>query len=221
MIQDDILKYKDESYYKFTNKIVRGKNFYLRSKYTKEIAKKYVNTNEGLQFLDCLPHNSCDENNIHAMMIGMSKDFEFVIQKVEAFLPFIDNWATCDTLASSLKVFKKHTIIIEKYVKKWLKSDKIYTVRFAIVVLLDYFLDENFKILHLNDVNIMSNEYYINMAISWYYSVALVKKYDCTIKIFENKTIKNPWVQNKAIQKALESFRITDEKKLYLKSLKV
>ena len=170
-------------------------------------------------FLDTLPHFYFEENQLHSFAISLIKDYKASIKRVNDFLPYIDNWATCDQL--SPKVFKKHKEELIKEIKKWLKSKHIYTVRFAIEMLMTYFLDEDFKEEYLELVsNIKSEEYYLNMMIAWYFATALAKQYDSSIIYIKEKRL-SPWVHNKTIQKAVESYRISDEQKVYLKTLKI
>jgi len=170
-------------------------------------------------FLLSVPHLYFDENQLHAFVISLDKDFDKCIAKVEAFLPFIDNWATCDQL--SPKVFKKEPEKLLSHIKTWIKSDRIYTVRFAIGMLMQYFLDEKFDSKYADMVAaIRSEEYYINMMIAWYFATALAKQYDSIIPYLEGKKL-DAWTHNKAIQKSVESYRITPEQKTYLKILKV
>ena len=160
-----------------------------------------------------------DENQLHAFILSEIKDFDECIGKLERFLPFVDNWATCDQM--SPKCFKKNHEKLLPYLNKWIKSDDIYTVRFAIVTFMSHFLDGDFDEGYLKLVSdIKSDEYYINMAIAWYFATALAKQYDKTIPYIENKTL-DVWTHNKAIQKSIESYRVTAEHKEYLKSLKI
>ncbi len=220
-IQKEILNNKDTNYCNFASKIVPSKQIYLRVPVAKKIAKKYAQTSEGMDFLSTLPHESTDEYIVHGLMIGHIKDVDITTKLLEQFLPYIDNWATCDMTCSNLKIVKKYPNLYEKLVKKWLKSEKFFVKRFAIVILLSYFLDDFFDEKHLDLVNFTCENYYVKMAQSWYYSVALVKKYEAIIKLFENSLIKDKWVLNKSIQKACESYRMTDEKKHYLKNFKI
>lgn len=222
-IQKELQKRKDEKYAEFSKNIVPTTSLiYVRMPDVKQIAKKFANTKAGDEFLCALPHSCPDEYNVHGIMLGNLKcSKEELIEKIEEFLPYIDNWATCDTTCASLKIVKKYPDFFKKYIKKWLKSERIYTKRFAIVLLLDHYLDDNFDEQDFELLNFDSSEYYVNMALAWYYSVALVKQFDKAIKLFEDKNIKNNFVYNKAIQKAVESFRISDEQKKYLKTLKV
>ena len=140
------------------------------------------------------------------------------IEMIDMLLPYVDNWATCDLLPP--KIFKKDLPLVRKSIMPWLESDQVYRVRFAIVTMLGYFLEEEFRREDLETLaKIKSEEYYINMAVAWYYSYALIKQYDETIKLFEAKTL-DKWIQNKSIQKAVESYRISPERKEYLKTLK-
>ena len=191
----------------------------VRTPELRKMAKEIGDTPEGKSFIETLPHHYFDENQLHSFIISNIKDYQICLKEVERFLPYIDNWATCDQL--SPKVFNKHKdeLIIE--IKKWLKSKHLYTQRFAIGMLLGLYLDDAFKEEYLKLVsNIKSEEYYLNMMIAWYFSTALVKQYDKTIKYLEEKKL-SPWVHNKTIQKAAESYRINEEQKNYLKSLKI
>jgi len=169
-------------------------------------------------YLDSLPHRYIEENNLHAFIISGMKDFDEAMRRTEEFLPYIDNWATCDSFMP--KVFKKHPAAVYEKVKQWLESERTYTVRYALVTLLNNFLDEEFRPEMLGlAANIRSEEYYINMAAAWYFSVALVKQYDAALPYITEHRL-DRWTHNKAIQKAIESYRISDETKVYLRSLK-
>jgi 3-methyladenine DNA glycosylase AlkD len=170
------------------------------------------------EFLDALPHTYFDENQIHAFLISEMKDYDSCIARLNQFLPFVDNWATCDQM--SPKCFKKNRGQLIKQIEDWISSDDTYTVRFAIVTLMSQFLDEDFDERYLDMVaSVKSEEYYINMAIAWYFATALAKQYDLSVKYIEAERL-DKWTHNKAIQKSVESFRVTDEHKSYLKTLK-
>lgn len=170
-------------------------------------------------FMNNLPHYYYEENNIHAFLIERIDDFDEALEETNKFLPYIDNWATCDMF--SPKIFKKEPALIYEKVKQWLKSDETFIVRFGIVTLLQFYLDELFQEEMLSLVsNVKREEYYIKMAVAWYFSIALVKQYDKTISYFTTQQLEN-WTHNKAIQKAIESRRISEERKVYLRSLKV
>ena len=169
--------------------------------------------------LNNLPHKYYEENNLHGLIICEIKDYDKLISELSKFLDYVDNWATCDLL--SPKLFKKHPENLINQVKLWLNSGKTYHIRFAISILLRYYLDDMFKIEYLDLVsNIKSEEYYVNMMIAWYFAEALVKQYDIAVKyIIEQKLDK--FTHQKAIQKAIDSHRISDEQKAFLKTLRI
>ena len=169
-------------------------------------------------FLKDLPHEYFDENQLHAFIISEDKDYERCMADVEEFLPYVDNWATCDQM--SPKVFKKNKDGLLLHVRKWLKSDRTYTVRFAIGMLMEHFLDDDFDPEYPKLVaKVKSDEYYVNMMIAWYFATALAKQHDAVIPYLEEQKL-DVWTHNKTIQKARESYRITPEQKKYLKTLK-
>ena len=166
-----------------------------------------------------MPHQYFDEDQLHAFVLSLEKDFDKCIAEVEAFLPYIDNWATCDQL--SPRVFKKEPEKLLPYIQSWIKSDRTYTVRFAIGMLMQHFLDEKFDVKYADmAAEVRSEEYYVNMMIAWYFATALAKQYELILPYLEEKRL-DDWVHNKAIRKSVESYRITDEQKAYLKTLKV
>ena len=171
------------------------------------------------EFLSCVPHQYFDENQLHAFVISQEKDFDKCVAAVNAFLPYMDNWATCDQL--SPRAFKKEPAKLLPCIQTWLKSDQTYTVRFAVGMLMQHFLDEHFDLKYADWVAaIRSEEYYVNMMIAWYFATALAKQYPLVLPYLEERRLP-AWVHNKAIQKSVESFRITDEQKAYLRTLKV
>ena len=191
----------------------------VRMPVLRKFAKGYGKTEEAKEFLKILPHQYYDENNLHGLLIEQIKDYDRCLAELERFLPYIDNWATCDML--SPKIFRKHLPYIYERIKKWLQSDHEYTVRFGIVTLLGFYLDDAFDPEMLSLVaNIESEKFYVKMAAAWYFSIALVKQYEVTLPYIQ-KQILEPWTHNKAIQKALESRRISPEKKEYLRNLKI
>lgn len=191
----------------------------VRTPALRKYAKEFAKNNQAEQFLKCLTHRYYEENNLHGFLLEQIKDFEQCMEEVEKFLPYIDNWATCDMLAP--KAFKKNLPELFKKIKVWIKSDKTYTVRFAIGMLMRYFLDEEFDIRYPRMVaKVRSDEYYINMMIAWYFATALAKQYEEILPFIENRQL-DTWTHNKAIQKAVESRRITPEQKTYLKTLKI
>ena len=185
----------------------------LRS-YAKELAKR----DDVGAFLDDLPHKYFDENQLHAFIISEFKDYEKCLAEVCRFLPYVDNWATCDQM--SPKVFKKHKKELLDQIKKWIASKETYTIRFGIKMLMTHFLDEDFNTVYPEMVaKVRSKEYYVNMMIAWYFATALAKQWDDIIPFLEEHRL-DKWTHNKAIQKSVESYRITDEQKVYIKSLK-
>lgn len=170
-------------------------------------------------FLEDLPHKFFEENNLHAFIIENFNHYEKTILFTENFLPYIDNWATCDSF--SPPIFKKYPEEVYDKVLIWIKSDKEFTIRYAIGILMKHYLDDEFKneILELVS-NVKSDKYYVKMMIAWFFATALAKQYDKTINYLENKKLE-PWTHNKSIQKAVESRRISDAQKTYLKTLKV
>ena len=191
----------------------------VRTPALRAFAKALYKDRDKEDFLSCTPHQYFDENQLHAFVISLEKDFDKCIAEVDAFLPFIDNWATCDQL--SPKAFKREPEKLLQYTQSWIKSDQTYTVRFAIGMLMQHFLDERFEAGYADMVaEVRSEEYYINMMIAWYFATALAKQYERTVPYLEGRRL-DGWVHNKAIQKSVESYRITDEQKAYLKTLKV
>lgn len=191
----------------------------VRTPTLRAFAKRLYKDSDTGRFLSALPHQFFDEDQLHAFVISLEKDFDRCVAAVEAFLPFIDNWATCDQL--SPKAFKKEPEKLLPYIEEWIKSDRVYTVRFAIEMLMQHFLDKRFDTKYADMVaEVKSGEYYINMMIAWYFTTALAKQYDLVLQYLEEKRL-DDWTHNKAIQKSVESYRIKDEQKAYLKTLKV
>ncbi len=169
-------------------------------------------------FLGDLPHGFFDENQLHAFLLSGIRDYDRCIEEVERFLPYVDNWATCDQL--SPKVFKKHRRELLDRIRVWIRSGRTYTVRFGIGMLMQHFLDGDFDPAYLEmAAGIRSEEYYINMMIAWYFATALAKQYDAALPFIREGRLE-VWTHNKAIQKAVESFRVTPEHKEYLKTLR-
>ncbi len=170
-------------------------------------------------FLNNLPHRYFDENQLQAFIISEEKDFCACIAQVEHFLPYVDNWATCDQMSPT--VFKKKREALLPYIRKWISSGQTYTVRFAVGMLMQHFLDDAFDPAYPEmAASIMSEEYYVRMMVAWYFATALAKQYDAVLPYLEERRLV-PWTHNKTIQKAVESYRISPEQKAYLKTLKV
>lgn len=170
-------------------------------------------------FLGILPHRYFDENQLHAFLISLEKDFAACISQVEAFLPYVDNWATCDQL--SPKCFQKHRAELIPFIQKWLCDSHPFTVRFALGMLMQHYLDDAFDPVYLQwAAAVQSEEYYVNMMVAWYFATALAKQYDAALPYLENRRL-SPWTHSKTIQKAVESYRIPDDRKACLKSLRL
>jgi len=190
----------------------------VRTPELKIMAKEILKTGDYKDFLEELPHKFFEENQLHVFILSSMKDYDECMEELERFLPYVDNWATCDQM--SPKIFKKHKEALLEHIMKWIRSDKTYTVRFGIGMLMEHFLDEDFDQQYPEMVaGIRSEEYYVNMMIAWYFATALAKQYESILPFIEEKRL-DDWTHNKAIQKSLESRRITEEQKLYLKSLK-
>ena len=186
----------------------------LRS-YAKELQKRQ----DVGEFLGELPHLYFDEDQLHAFVISGMKDYGRCAEEVERFLPFVNNWATCDQM--SPKVFRKHRAELLERIRVWLRSEHTYTIRFGIGMLMEHFLDEDFDGEYLELVaGVRLEEYYVNMMVAWYFATALAKQYDAALPYLEERRL-DAWTHNKTIQKAVESYRITPEQKEYLRSLKV
>ncbi|MDO5145648.1 MAG: DNA alkylation repair protein [Eubacteriales bacterium] len=222
-ITDFFEENKDEKYAQFQRKLIPTLNpeaiIGVRTPILRKFAKELKRDDTCVTFLQELPHRYFEENQLHGFIISEIPDFQSCILETERFLPYMDNWATCDQ--TSPKVFRKHREELLPYIKKWLASEHTYTVRFAIGMLMRHFLDEDFNVEYSELVaGISSDEYYINMEIAWYIATALAKQWAATIPYIENNRL-DPWVHNKTIQKARESNRITKKQKEYLKQLKV
>lgn len=223
IIREKLFELRDEEYKAFHAKLIPtvaeeailGVRTPVLRKYAKEMSK-HPQIGE---FLAGLPHKYYDENNLHGFIIEQLKDYGDCLQRIEEFLPYIDNWATCDMLAP--KVFGKHTEELTASIRRWIASEDTYTIRFAINMLMRFYLDEEFKPEYPELVcGVVSQEYYVNMMMAWYFATALAKQYDAVLPYLEQRRLA-PWTHNKTIQKACESYRITAEQKAYLRSLKV
>ena len=171
------------------------------------------------EFLTDLPHRYMDENNLHALILNEEKDSAAAVAAIDAFLPYVDNWATCDALRP--KAFKKHPSALPDECRRWMRSGATYTVRFGIEMLMTHYLDEDFRPEYLEEVSIIKNkEYYVNVMIAWYFATALAKQYEAAVPYIEQRRL-DQWTHNKTIRKAIESCRITEERKAYLRTLTI
>lgn len=222
MIIDRLLEISDKEYASFQCKLTPGvdENLFIgvRVPEARKLAKQIIKEPETMEFIDTLPHKYFDENMLHGMILSELKDMDECIEKVELFLPYIDNWAVCDTL--SPKVFKKNKAQLLEKIKEWAASKHTYTCRFGIEMLMSHFLDDDFNEEYLEiPAAVISEEYYVRMMVAWFFATALAKQWDSAIKYIEGCRL-DIWTHNKTIQKARESYRITPEQKEYLKTLK-
>ncbi len=221
-ITDWLLSQKDEKYRDFQVKLIPtvSKNYVIgvRTPVLRKGAKELAKRRETEDFLAELPHNYFEENQLHAFLICEDKDFSSCIEKLDVFLPYIDNWATSDQL--SPPVFRQNKAELIPHIERWITSDHTYMIRFGIKQLMDLFMDSDFDLKYADMVaDINSDEYYVNMMIAWYFATALAKQYESVLPYIEEHRMP-VWIHNKSIQKAVESKRIPQEHKEYLKSLK-
>lgn len=221
-VRKRLYELKDEKYREFHSTLMPtvdvDRIIGVRVPNLRKLAKELFRNGVGDDYIKILPHKYYEEDNIHAFIIELINDFDRCLFETERFLPFIDNWATCDMF--SPKVFSEHTDIIFEKSLQWIKSDRTYTIRYGIGMLMRYFLDNNFNEEVLKTVaDVKSEEYYVNMMIAWFFATALSKQYDSTIKYLENGMLVK-WIHNKTIQKSIESCRISPETKNYIRTLK-
>lgn len=222
-IRERLLSLRDWEYKKFNASLLPTLSpdviIGVRTPALRKLARELVREPKINEFLYTLPHQYYEENNLHAFLIEQIKDYGECVRALDDFLPFVDNWATCDSMRPAC--FKKNTDALLSDIYRWLASEHVYTVRFAIEMLMTHYLDERFEPRFLDTVSdLRSDEYYINMMIAWYFATALTKQYSTALPYIEQRRLA-PWTHNKAIQKARESYRVTDEQKSYLKELKV
>ena len=211
------LKYRD-MYVRIIPNINPESIIGVRTPELRSIAKEMLKSGEYKAFLRELPNEYFEENQLHAFIISGIKDLSECMEEAEKFLPYVNNWATCDQM--SPKIFKKHRNELLVHIKKWIRSEETYTIRFGVKMLMDHFLDDDYDPKYPEMVaELRSEEYYVNMMIAWYFATALAKQYESVLPFIEGKRL-DDWTHNKAIQKSVESRRITEEQKLYLKSLK-
>jgi len=221
-VQEKLFEMQDLTYRDFQCRLMPTVNpetvIGVRTPDLRKLAREVSKMPDVEDFLKALPHKYYEENNIHAFLIETIKDYDKAVAALDAFLPYVDNWATCDQMKP--KVFKKHLPELLEKAKEWIKSDHTYTIRFGIEMLMNFYLDDHFDKEYLRLVaDIRSEEYYVNMMIAWYFATALAKQHEATLPYIEQRCLDN-WTHNKAIQKAIESYRITDEQKSYLRTLK-
>ena len=221
-LYERLISVKDDAYREFQAKLVpnvpKETILGVRTPEMRKIAKEVFESGERDAFLSDLPHQYYEENLIHFFVLSMIKEFDACILGVEAFLPYVDCWPVSDQ--ATPKAFRKNHERLLPYLKKWIASEHVYTARFGIRMLMNEFLDADFKPEYPELVASRQGEdYYLKMMIAWYFATALAKRYDETIPYFTDRRL-DEWTHKKAIRKAVESFRVTDEHKEYLKSLR-
>ena len=221
-VYEKLLAAKDEKYREFQSKLVpnipAGTILGVRTPEMRRIARETFESEGRDEFLNHLPHEYYEENLVHFFVIAMIKDFDECVRAVETFLPYVDCWPVSDQ--STPRSFKKNHEKLLPYIRKWIASEHVYTARFGIRMLMNEFLEEDFRQEYLRLVaSRTGDDYYLRMMVAWYFATALAKRYDESVKYIEERKL-DEWTRQKAIQKALESYRVSDEHKEYLKSLK-
>ena len=222
-IQKSLMDMQDLGYRDFNSSLLPGvpkeSVIGVRIPEIRKYARTLYKTGEWEKFITELPHTYYEENALHMILLCNIKDYDTCIKYINEFLPYIDNWAVCDSGVPDC--YKKNLNKLMTEVKVWIQSDRAYTVRYAVGVLMRLFLDEHFDKRYLAMVaDIESEEYYVNMMVAWYFATALAKQWDSTITYIEDRKL-TPWIHNKTIQKAVESYRITPQQKVYLKSMRI
>lgn len=222
-IQKKLLALCDEEYKAFNSRLIPTvkleNQIGVRIPHIRKLAKEIRDTEEAEEFLSSLPHRYFEENNLHGYLLEGEKDFHKALALTEEFLPYIDNWATCDTV--SPKAFRKNLPCLYERIRAWLNSGNTYTIRFGVNMLMKFFLDENFTEETLTLVSdIESEEYYVNMVRAWFFATAMAKQRVSTLPFLEEKRL-DRWTHNKTIQKCIESYRISDEDKKLLKEMRL
>ncbi len=221
-IEARLFEMRDETYAAFQAKLMptveATRIIGVRTPQLRAFAKELYKSGEYVDFISTLPHTYYDEYNLHGFLLCENKDYDETIKALDAFLPFVDNWATCDLLKP--KAFKKHKTALKSDINRFIMSDKVYTVRFGLEMAMTYFLDDDFDESFLTKAAALRfDEYYVKMMVAWYVATALAKQWEATLPLLcEGKL--DDWTHNKAIQKAVESYRITDEQKAFLRTLK-
>lgn len=220
-IQKLLFELQDLKYREFNVKLIPNIDpetvIGVRTPELRKLAKE-MSPQQAAKFMAELPHKYYEENNIHGFLIERIKDYDECIAELNKFLPYVDNWATCDSMRP--KVFENHPVKLIEQVKIWIASNETYTVRFGLETLMSFYLDEHFCHEYLKfAAGVKSEEYYVKMMVAWFFATALAKQYGAAVKYIENGVL-DTWTHNKTIQKAVESYRITGEQKAYLRTLK-
>ena len=224
-VRKDLFDMRDEKYQQFQSKLMPTmdgqKVIGVRVPQLRSYVKEMMKRPDWKDYLKILPHEYYEENNVHAFLIASMKDYTECIEALEEFLPYVDNWATCDGMIP--KVFKKHLPELLTPIRRWISSGKTYTVRFGIEMLMKFYLGDAFLPEYLEWVGTLpveTDDYYTNMMMAWYFSTALAKQWESAVSWIEQKRLP-VWVHNKTIQKSIESYRITPEQKNYLKMFRI
>ena len=221
-LQKELFALQDLKYRDFHSKLLpgidKGSIIGIRTPVLRKFSKEYAEREEAGKFLQDLPHQYYEENNLHMMVITEIKDYDKCLEEIKKFVPYINNWATCDLPLP--KCFGKHKEELLPQIREWIASDHTYTIRYGLGTLMSLYLDEDFKPEYLElAASVRSEEYYVNMMIAWYFATALAKQWEATVPYIEQRKLPQ-WVHRKTIQKAVESYRITPEQKTYLKSFR-
>ena len=224
-IQQQLFELQDLKYRDFHAKLVPGMDVNdiigVRTPELRKLAKQLAKDERVGDFLAVLPHRYLDEMNLHGFIISELRDYDECLEEIERFLPYVNNWATCDLLSPKAFKQKKNRVRLIEDIKRWMASDEPFTIRFGIEMLMSFYLDEDFKPEYLKWVSEIRHEhYYVKMMVAWYFATALAKQWEATLPYIEGNTMEK-WTHNKAIQKAVESYRITPEQKELLKSYRV
>lgn len=221
-MQKELFALQDLKYRDFHSKLLPGVDketiIGIRTPVLRKFAKEFSKRKEAEEFLQDLPHQYYEENNLHMMIITGIKDYDKCLEEIKKFVPYINNWATCDLPLP--KCFGKHKEELLPQIREWIASDHTYTIRYGLGTLMSLYLDENFKPEYLElAASVRSEEYYVNMMMAWYFATALAKQWEATVPYIEQRKLPQ-WVHRKTIQKAVESYRITSEQKMYLESFR-
>ena len=224
-IQQQLFELQDLKYRDFHAKLVPGMNVNdiigVRTPELRKFAKQLAKDERVGDFLAVLPHRYLDEMNLHGFIISELKDYDECLEEIERFLPYVNNWATCDLLSPKAFKQKKNRVRLIEDIKRWMASDEPFIIRFGIEMLMSFYLDEDFKPEYLKWVaDIHHEHYYVKMMVAWYFATALAKQWESTLPYIVESTLEK-WTHNKAIQKAVESYRIKPEQKEQLKSYRV
>ena len=222
IVKNDLFMLQDRKYKDFQAKLIPNISpdtiIGVRTPALRKYAKDFAKKSESVVFMDTLPYEYLEEYAIHGFIVEQLKDFDEVIRRLDALLPYIDNWANCDQITP--KVFKKNTEKLLPHVMRWIASDFVYMKRFGIRMLMCFYLDDKFDVTYLDTISaIRSDEYYIKMMVAWYFATALAKQFDAVLPYITERKL-DVWTHNKAIQKSIESYRITTEQKELLRNLK-